>query len=571
MNPRSPAVFSERSPASTLLSLAIIGVGLAVAPQAASAQLWQDVTAETLGETAEWTNKVEAADVNGDDLVDLLFANGGNYNEAGIPARNRVFLNDGERFVEAPELLGPTPDLARVVKARDVNGDGHTDILVGTTYQTQSRLYFGDGSGAYTEVTESNLPQKLASIGDLEVGDIDGDGDLDIVLADWGPGDPFVGTLGRILVWENDGTGVFSDATATRMPDTMVQWSWDMELLDTDNDYDLDIVASCKVCTGSHLFLNDGGGVYSDATERMPQFTNNYEFEPLDLNRDGFLDLVTINDGDELSNQFDRREHIFLADGTGGYIDGTSDVWPVEANIGADDNAVVVLDADSDGDPDFLIASLGAAADRLLINDGGRLRLDETVFGGEPTPGTLGMALADFNKDGRIDVVQAQGELADDERVYFGNDVALDTAAPIIEMVSAQGSSEGLLIRARVHDNKTPVMDFDFTEVVAEVTVDDGVGSESLTWVGGTLWRLDRDPLGVTSVKVCAEDASGNRACSEPIEVSNDGSCDRCDGGGETPSDTDGGGCQTGGQGGSPAGMVIGLLALVTLRRRRTS
>ena len=44
------------------------------------------------------------------------------------------------------------------------------------------------------------------------------------------------------------------------------------------------------------------------------------------------------------------------------------ELWPDEHNAGRDDNMVVTLDADSDGDPDFLIGALGAEADRLHIN-----------------------------------------------------------------------------------------------------------------------------------------------------------------------------------------------------------
>lgn len=542
-------------------------------PAVASAQLWEDATSSTIGSTAEWSNKVEVADLNGDGRVDILFANGGNYNEAGTPQLNRIFLNQGagQPFLEATtQILGNTGDLARVIKARDVNGDGNTDIIVGTTYESQSRLYFGDGSGGYTEVTSTNLPADNASIGDLEVGDIDGDGDLDIALADWGPGDPFTSTGGRILLWVNNGEGVFTDAS-NQMPNTTVQWSWDMELLDTDNDYDLDIVASCKVCTGSHLFTNDGSGNYRDDRDRMPQFTNNYEFEPIDINGDGFLDLVTINDGEELTGQFDRREHIFMADGTGGFTDGGTSIWPDAANVGKDDNAVVVLDFDSDGDPDFLIAALGDAADRLLINNGGRLSLDESIFDTNDTQGTLGIALADFNGDNKIDVVQSQGELATDERVYFGTGVAADTAAPIVQMASAHGSSTGLLVRARVHDNKTPVMPQDFSKVVAEVTTDAGTNSVPLDWYGGSLWRLAMDdPSGVTSVRVCAADAAGNENCSADLEVQNDGTCDRCDGGsGPGGGSGSSGGCST--SGGSAGWIAMALVVLVAVRRRRKS
>src|SRR5690606_16242407 len=134
------------------------------------------------------------------------------------------------------------------------------DIIVGTTYQTQSRLYFGDGEGNFTEVTATHLPQRPASVGDIAIGDVDGDGDLDLVLADWGSGNPQTNSGGRTMLWLNDGTGSFTDATTTHMPEVLVRFSWDLELVDVDNDYDLDIVVSCKSCTGSFLFHNDGTG-----------------------------------------------------------------------------------------------------------------------------------------------------------------------------------------------------------------------------------------------------------------------------------------------------------------------
>ena len=134
------------------------------APSAAG-RLWEDVTAAAIGQTKYWTNKVEIADLNGDGRPDLLFANGGDYSTSGTPEPNQVFLNTGAgfRFTEAHRPgLGTTPDLARVIKARDLNGDGLTDIIVGTTYQTQSRLFVQGGGGRFTEVTRTHLPAHAA-------------------------------------------------------------------------------------------------------------------------------------------------------------------------------------------------------------------------------------------------------------------------------------------------------------------------------------------------------------------------------------------------------------------------
>ena len=248
---------------------------LAAAPEV----LWHDVTSSVLPATAEWTNGVALADIDGDGRVDLLFANGGNYSDPGAPEPSRVFLNrieNGEmRFVEATEsVFGATGDLARVIQVRDADGDGDADLFVGTTFQTQSRLYLGQGGGRFREVTKTHFPQMLLSVGDLEIGDIDLDSDLDVVLADWGPGHNMTNAGGRTRLWLNDGTGRFTDETAERMPETLVRFSWDLNLVDVDNDYDLDVVVSCKRCGGGTLFRNDGRGRFEEDFRAIPQYTN---------------------------------------------------------------------------------------------------------------------------------------------------------------------------------------------------------------------------------------------------------------------------------------------------------
>jgi hypothetical protein len=508
------------------------GVALAgaVAPGAQSAAparpLWVDVTAEAIGTTALWTNKVEIADLDGDGRPDLLFANGGSYSTPGTPEPNQVFLNAGQgRFTEATaRVLGATPDLARVIKARDLNADGLVDILVGTTYQTQSRLYLGTGKGAFREVTATHLPAQPLSVGDLEPGDVDGDGDLDLVLADWGPGDAMSNEGGRTRLWLNDGQARFVDATDGRLPDVRVRFSWDLELVDVEDDGDLDVLVSCKRCAGSLLFRNDGTGRFVEDGRALPAYTNNYEFEAMDLDGDARLDLVTVNDGDIAGEDgSSRREHVFRNDGKGRFRDATTAWWPAAANVGEDDNVVAFLDVDADGDADFVIGSL-SGPDRLLVNDGtGRLSLVTDAFDGAPTPGTLGLALADLDGDHRLDVVQGQGEhpKATEERVFSGRGVAVDTVPPVITHVTrATAPGDGAsFVRARVHDRKSPSLAVEWRAVEVEWRpAGDGVRRVAMRWVGEYLWRADwpADVPAATPFRVCATDAAGNAACAGP-------------------------------------------------------
>src|SRR5207237_10317666 len=142
------------------------------------------------GTTAQWSNKIEVADVDGDGLVDILVANGGGYSSPGTPEPARIWKNLGTwagatacTEISAQAVLGFT-GLSRAIQAADIDGDGDLDLLTGGAYQTQLALFVRDGA-AWTDAS-ARLPQQPTSAGDFEFGDVDGDGDLDLVIADWG-------------------------------------------------------------------------------------------------------------------------------------------------------------------------------------------------------------------------------------------------------------------------------------------------------------------------------------------------------------------------------------------------
>lgn len=488
------------------------------------ADLWSDATDATLGATAEWTNKVELADVDGDGRPDILFANGGDYDKRGELVASRVFLNRGAeaKFEDATaRVFGDARFYARVIKVRDVNRDGRADVFVGSTFETQSGLFLGADGGKFRDASAELLPQAAGNIGDVEFGDVDGDGDLDLVLAEWGSGSPMKNEGGRTQLWLNDGAGKFSDVTAERMPDVLVRFCWELEFVDVDNDLDLDLVVSSKRSSGSFLFENDGAGKFRDATAgRLPQFTNNYEFEAMDLDGDGALDLVTINDGPRFT------EHVLRGDGVGGFSDATAAWWPEADNPSFDDNMVCFLDYDSDGDADFVIGSLDGP-DRLLVNDGkGKLAAAAPVFAGDPTRGTLGIALADLNGDKKLDVVHAQGEnpKAEAEKVFFGKALAPDTAGPTIgalRTLNKPVAGAELVFAVRVHDRKSPLAAHDFQRVVLRVEQAGATKEVPLEWYGEMLWRarVAAPAAGKLTARVEALDAAGNASVGAPLEL----------------------------------------------------
>ncbi len=543
---------------------ALVVAVVMVTPALASAQRWQDATANCLGTTAEWSSKIEVADVDGDGQIDILVPNGGDYSSPGTAEPTRVWRNLGnwsQQGMHCSEIsaqaVGGFTGLSRMIKVADVDGDGDLDIVTGGAWHTQLKLFLRDANG-WTDAS-AQLPQQMTSIGDAEFGDVDGDGDLDLVLADWGDMDPGATGYpgGRTRLYLNDGHGNFTEATATQMPDILVKWSWDMELVDVDNDWDLDILVSCKLCTTSYLFLNDGHGNFTDAPDALPHYRNNYEFEPMDIDGDGYLDLATINDGPNST------DHIFHNNGDGTFADETAMRLTGAANPPEDDNAAVWLDVDNDGDADLLVASL-SGPDRLSLNDGhGHFTLAPGMATPNDTPGSLGIAVADLDGDGRLDVVQAQGEVDFPEKVQIATSmVAIDTQPPVI-----RAEVKGNKVYARIHDHQSPSHLHDWKSVVVR-----GAGGDvPMTWYGEYLWVAPLPPD--ATFQVCATDRAGNMAC-QSIGASMGGDA------GVTPdapigcpdgsSPCKGGGCCDAGADPRGAG-ALSLIVLCVLRRRRVS
>ena len=309
-------------------------------------------------------------------------------------------------FVDQPASLpanpGPPGTSTTDVDLVDVEGDGDLDLFVaeGTDSMAlrQNRLLINDGEGRFTDETARQLPALPANSSKADFADLDGDGDLDCLVA----------TIAGELFLANDGSGRFSHEP-DRLPPA---WpfpsdiSADVRSADLDGDGDRDLLVSNEnpfnpLPEGGaqdRLWINDGTGHFADETAaRLPADTDQTAaLLPGDLDGDGDLDLIKLNRG---------QERVLINDGRAVFADETTARFPT-----SDDSSRggALVDLDGDQDLDLVVANSRSQPVALYFNDG-RGRFEVGSFGMSPLPDETdaGLALGDLDRDGDLDVYLA--------------------------------------------------------------------------------------------------------------------------------------------------------------------
>jgi hypothetical protein len=188
---------------------------------------------------------VAAGDVDGDGSTDLVSVGG---------TEAHVWLNDGAgHFREQSGALDVAPTDATAVALADLDGDGNLDLVLGqgSTKADVPRVYLNDkaGSGHFT-FTSAALPPKPARARVWAVGDIDNDGDLDLVMGQ---------AAGPLRVYINRGDAFLEDRSFTLLPDQVSGDVTGLALADLDGDCLLDLVVP-RAGAAPLLWRSAGGG-----------------------------------------------------------------------------------------------------------------------------------------------------------------------------------------------------------------------------------------------------------------------------------------------------------------------
>ncbi len=216
---------------------------------------------------------------------------------------------------------------------------------------------------------------------------MDGDGDLDIVLAK-GRHWPL---HNRILL--NDGQGKFEAKNLGNRPDR----SYTAALGDIDNDGDLDIVVSNDKPDEKVAYKNDGKGNFDAIGAWGDPSWNTRNIALVDMNGDKSLDLVVANRKSS--------SYVILNDGQGNFAKAKWIVLPSESAT-----TIVAADFDCDGFVDLAVPHRDGGASRVLFNDG-QLNFERTKTFGPAAAATRACAVGDLNGDGAMDLIVGDDRL----------------------------------------------------------------------------------------------------------------------------------------------------------------
>jgi hypothetical protein len=237
-------------------------------------------------------------DIDGDGDQDVVVANDGDGTRPLLLINNGSFTN---------QVTARFPAAARVslsqVELGDVDGDGDLDLFLGggtnTLVPEPNRLLLNDGTG---QVSLAPLPSGAGQVLDAEFGDLDGDGDLDLVVANRPDANHASPRAEPTVLYENDGFGGFTPSGAlTGLPGNESHGAGGgIALGDVDHDADLDLLIVFSDPSGpgaqNVLYRNEGSLSFSDITTALPAIADNSsEAEFGDFNQDGLLDIFVAN------------------------------------------------------------------------------------------------------------------------------------------------------------------------------------------------------------------------------------------------------------------------------------
>lgn len=398
---------------------------------------------------------MSASDLDGDGNTDLVVGSGNN----GVFGGDQYYYNkqyvlmglgDGT-FAGAPAQ----PFVYSGNNLADVTRDGVIDAI-GVNPDLSFTAYLGDGKGGFTAkstlvtnpVTVGGISYTISGIDSYAIGDVNGDGNPDLLYIA-----PILNQPAGVFVALGDGNGGFAAPVFQQAASFLAAGDIDinpaianLRLADFNHDGKVDLIYGYSVAShlqndyeaGTAVQLGLGNGTFHN-----PQVSRYYagssQFYPTskvaltaDLNKDGNVDLILLTQTstlDQTLSTYVTNIQVALGKGDGTFATAATVAGPdlMRQMLGTTQYAPLAV-ADMNGDGNLDIVALGASASTYKLQLAVSLGVGDGTF---KTPLTqiytaqalsgVGMAIGDFNADGKPDVVLTDPYDVSYSGIAYGN------------------------------------------------------------------------------------------------------------------------------------------------------
>ncbi len=342
----------------------------------------------TLGPLKEKTASISVGDIDGDRDLDLVVANGRHW-----PGQNRIYFNDGSGGFKVEKPLFDQTDKTYATPLADLDGDGDLDVVVGNDRQP-SYVLLNDGKGKFKK---SQTIGGLVPTRSITLADIDKRNGIDILITNRGAPNQIFFNNGKGRFDQQKQFGNKSDSTI------------DVAVADLNGDGHNDLALANRDGQQNYVYFGDGKGNFEVSVKYGRGNDETRGVEIVDFDQDGHLDILNANIG--------QANAIYFGDGSGKFDRSVE----FGGNARSYHLACVPLHQKDKSKLIIVVANTGSQNAAYVQNPDQSFQ--QTLFGIKPTrqgqvrsAATYGVATGDFDGDGFIEVATAN---SDDENTLY--------------------------------------------------------------------------------------------------------------------------------------------------------
>jgi len=363
------------------------------------------------------TIDIEWSDVNGDGFLDMIVANTGVHGAS--PEVIQLFLNNRGQFNEYPSWAMNSNIFSPVtpfdIELIDLDGDLDAELVLAAEIDGQFVVsVYQNMEDSYFSTAQQTLHLESPPV-DIEWGDINDDGSLDLIVG-------FSDGVKIYFWEEDQPISYWNMIEYPPQDTILVGKSYniaDMELGDLDRDGDLDIALA--IWGAPSMVLLNVNGSFSDVTiDYSVDKASSVALG--DINGNGYLDVVLGTGGQYwCAPSCGAMNKLFFFDTDNRWYSESSwdPSWIDENNWGATDytNDVNLGDIDRDGDLDLIVGNMGN--DKVYLNQNGNIA-NKSVWTSSGSGDTTNADFADINADGTLELVT--GAYSGKNRIFINDE-----------------------------------------------------------------------------------------------------------------------------------------------------